>query len=104
MARELIPYLNSSFEPGLEGLADWSNQTMDNWLVPLFLYIFYGLALYLSSKTEYKMGGQLFLISLIFFILGMIAQTFTQFNQLTMFIFVIGIIVGLVVSYVENAK
>jgi hypothetical protein len=104
MTRELLPYLNSSFDPGIEGLADWANFSMDGWVVPIFLAVFYGLAIHISTKNEYKIGGQIAWISFAFFIIGMIAQTFTQFNQLIMFGFVIGLIVGIVMSYVENAR
>lgn len=105
MARTPLEYYNASVQgQGLEGLANWANITMDYMLVPLFLFIFYGLAMYLATKNEYKMGGQIMFISFLFFILSMIAQTFTQFNQMVIFIFAIGIVVGVVMSFIENAK
>jgi hypothetical protein len=103
MARELLEYFDPSTDGyGLEGLISWANSSMDNWLIPLFILVFYSLAIYLASKNEYKMGGQLILISLFFFILGMIAQIFTQFNQLIMFLLALGAIVGIVISFMEN--
>lgn len=105
MVRELLPYINQSVQgQGLEGLINWSNSTMDNLLIPMFLIVFYALAISLATRNEYKMGGQIVFISLVFFLLGMIAQTYTQFNQLIMFGFALGIMVGLVISYIENAR
>lgn len=105
MVRDLIPYINGTAQGyGLEGLLNWSNSTMDNLLIPIFLIVFYALAISLATKNEYQLGGQVFFISLVFFILGMIAQTFTPFNQLVMFGFAIGIMVGIVMSYIENAR
>jgi hypothetical protein len=43
------------------------------------------------------------LVSLVFFILGMIAQTFTEFDQLVIFIFALGFGVGAVMSFIENS-
>jgi len=105
MTRELIPYFNMSADGvGLEGLLNWTNGITDNWFVPIFLLVFYGLAIFLASKSEYKMGAWVGWISFLFALLGAIAQTFTQFNQMVIFIFVIGIAVGVVMSFIENAK
>lgn len=105
MTRPLLAFYDSATDgPGLEGFINWANTSMSYWLIPAFLFVFYSLAIYLATKNEYKMGGQIILISLVFFILGMIAQAFTQFNQLVMFLFVVGILVGVVISFVESAK
>lgn len=105
MTRELLPYINNTLDGvGAESLVSFANRTMDYYLIPLFIGVFYILALYLASRNEYKMGGQIILISLIFFILGMIAQVWTQFNQMIMFILGLGLLVGIIVSFVENAR
>jgi len=104
-SREPIAYFTPSVDgQGLEGFMSWSNSSMGYWLIPIFLGVFYGLAIYMATKNEYKLGGQIALYSLVFFFLGMIAQTFTQFNQMVMFFFAIGIVVGVVMSFIENAK
>jgi len=105
MARTQLPYLNTSIDgQGLEGLMNFANRTMDYYLIPIFLFVFYGLAIYISTRNEYKLGGQISFVSFVFFILAMIAQTFTEFNQLVIFVFAIGMVVGVVMSFVENAK
>lgn len=105
MARELIDYYDPAiYGDGLEGFLNWSNVSMEYWLIPAFLFVFWGLAIYMATKNEYKFGGQMMLYSFAFFILGMIAKAFTQFNELVMFIFAIGMLVGLVISFIENAK
>lgn len=105
MTRELLPFYDASVDGvGIEGFLNWANYSLDYWLIPAFLLTFYSLAIYLATKNEYKLGGQIIFISLVFFILGMIAQAYTQFNQLVMFLFVIGMLVGVVMSFIENAK
>lgn len=105
MTRSLLPYYNmSSYGKGLEGFMNFANSSVDNWMIPLFLLVFYSVSLFLSTKNEYKFGGQILFVSFVFFILAMLAQTFTTFNQLIIFIFAIGMIVGLVISFIENAK
>jgi uncharacterized membrane protein YfhO len=105
MTRPLLTYFNSSSDGNaMEGLLNWSNVASDNLLVPLFLFIFYAAMIYVSTKNEYKIGGQILLMSFLFFILAMVAQTFTEFNQIVIFIFAIGMIVGAVLSFVENSN
>ncbi len=105
MTRALIPYFNASAQgQGLEGFLNWGNITMEYFLVPAFLFVLNMLAIYLATKNEYKMGGQIILFGILFGFVGMIAQTFTSFNQLILFVFAIEIIVGAVLSYVENSK
>lgn len=105
MAREQLPYFDPTTQgEGLEGFINFANISMEFSVLPIFLIVFYSLAIYLATKNEYKIGGQVTWISLLFFILGMIAQTYTQFNQLVIFIFAMGFGIGLVLSYVENAK
>lgn len=105
MVRELLPYFDPATDGnGLEGFLNWANIGVEYWLIPTFLMVFYVLAIYLISRNEYKFGGQFTFVSLVFFILGMIAQVFTQFNQLIMFVFILGIMVGVVISFVENAR
>jgi uncharacterized protein YebE (UPF0316 family) len=105
MAREQLPYFDPATQGnGVEGFLNWANISMDYALITLFLGVFYTLAIYLATKNEYKMGGQITYISLLFFILAMIAQTFTEFNQIVIFIFAIGFGLGIVMSFIENAK
>ena len=105
MTRTLLPYFNASADgQGLEGFINWANYSMDYFLIPAFLAVLNVLAVYLATKNEYKVGGQLILFGILFFIVGMIAQTFTDFNQLIMFLFGLEVAVGVVISYVENSK
>jgi ABC-type multidrug transport system permease subunit len=105
MARSLLPYFNQTAHgKGMEGLVNWANISSNNLLIPLFLLVFYGISIYVSTKNEYKMGGQVMLVSFLFFILAMILQLVTAFNQIIIFIFAIGIVVGVVMTIVENAK
>jgi hypothetical protein len=104
MVREIIGYYNNSFGEGFEGFLNYTNNLSDNWLVPLFLMVFYGLSIYVLSKSEWKLGGVVFYSSFVFFLLAMIFQTFTTFNQMIIFIFAIGIGAGIVLSFIENAK
>jgi hypothetical protein len=106
MSRTPIPYLNTSeYGQGLEGLINWTNVGLTGgWMISAFLLVFYGLSLYVSSKSEWKLGGIIAMNSFVFFILGMIAQIFTTVNQMVIFIFFVGILVGIVMSFIENAK
>jgi len=105
MVRALLPYFNNSFGNGLEGVIKYANEGVSGGLmIPTFLLVFYALSIYLLSKSEYKLGGSIAFTSLVFFILAMIAQTITLFNQLVIFIFALGIIVGVVLSFIENAR
>ena len=50
------------------------------------------------------MGGGIIFISIVGFLLGMLAQTITLFMQIVMFIFFIGAIVGIVVAIIEGSR
>ncbi len=106
MARDLIRYFDASLDGnGLEGFLHYVNVVItDSWMMPLFLFVFYGLSIYMGTKTQYKMGAWIAYCSLAFGILGMIAQTFTSFNQMVIFVFALGIAIGIIISFVENAK
>jgi hypothetical protein len=106
MSREPIPYMNTSeYGVGLEGFINYANMELTNgWMISAFLLVFYGLSIYVFSKSEWKLGGIIAFNSFIFFILGMIAQIFTTVNQMIIFIFFVGILVGIVMSFIENAK
>ena len=102
MARELLPEFNAStYGDGMEGAANYANSVVDNLMIPAFLVILYALALYVWSKSDMKMGGGVFFISFLFFILSIIAQTFATFTQIVIFIFFVGMIVGIVLHFVE---
>lgn len=103
MARAKLPYFNASVDgQGLEGSVNYANKLVDYLMLPAFLLILYGLALYVWSKGDHKMGGGIFFISLIFFLGGIVAQTFTSFAQITIFIFFVGMIAGIVIHFVES--
>lgn len=103
MARELLPYFNASeYGQGLEGTANYANTLVNYFLLPTFLLVIYAAAIYVWSKSEYKLGGGIFYISLVMFIISIIAQTFTVFGQITIFIFFVGIIVGIVMYFIEG--
>jgi 4-amino-4-deoxy-L-arabinose transferase-like glycosyltransferase len=105
MARESLPYINQTLSgQGIEGLVDYANRLTDNFMISIFLLLFYGLSIYVFSKSEWKLGGLVAFTSFFFFILSMIAQIFTTINQIVIFIFFIGIIVGIVMTFIENAK
>jgi len=103
MARTLLPYFNDSvYGTGLEGVANYTNEISNNFLIPAFLMAMYGISLFVFSKSGYKMGGGIFFISFLFFILSIVAQTFTTFSQLFIFIFFVGMIAGVVVHFVAD--
>ena len=105
MTRDMLPYFNASSDgQGLEGVLNWANNSMNNLMIPIFLFVFYGLSIYILSKSEWKWGGSILFSSFLFFIIAMIAQTFTHFNQIIIFIFAIGMAVGIVVGRIENAR
>ena len=103
MARTLLPTFNdTTYGKGLEGVANYANEISSNFLIPAFLLAMYGISLYVFSKSEYKMSGGLFFISFVFFLLSIIAQTFTAFNQIFVFIFFVGMIIGIVLHFVVD--
>ena len=103
MTRAELPYYNASIHgSGAEGVANYANTLVNNLLMPFFLVSLYALALFVWSKSDYKMGGGVFFISLVFFLLAMIAQTFTLFSQFVIFAFAIGMIVGIVMHFAEG--
>lgn len=105
MARQILPYFNATTDgQGMEGLINYTNSLTDYWMISVFLLVFYSLTIYIMSKSEWKLGGSVAWVSLVFFILGWIVQTFTQINQMVIFIFFVGIIAGIVMSFIENAK
>ena len=105
MSRQLLPYFNSSNSgSGIEGAVNYVNSLTNYWMISIFLVVLYILSIYVMSRSEWKLGGSIAWISFIFFIIGWIVQTFTQINQLIIFIFFVGIIVGIVMSFIENAK
>ena len=105
MTRATLPYFNQTLDgKGIEGLVSYSNRLTNYWMLPTFMLILYGLAIYVWSKTEWKLGSGVIYISTLFFILSWIPQTFTIMQQMVIFIFFIGIIVGIVMTFIENAK
>lgn len=101
MARELIPYFNASvYGDGLEGATNYANSIVNNLMLPVFLFIVYGLALHVWTKSDYRMGDGVFFISLVFFLISIIAQTFTAFSQLMIFVFFVGMILGVIMYFV----
>lgn len=105
MAREILPYINSSLDGfGVEGLVSYANRLTDNWMISIFLLVFYCLSLYVFSKSEWRLGGIVAFTSFFWFLVGMIAQVFTTVNQLIIFIFFVGILVGIVMTFIEKAK
>ena len=105
MTRQILPYMNETLDGvGLEGLISYSNRLTDNWMISAFLLIFYALSIYVFSKSEWKLGGIVAYCSFFFFLLGMIAQIFTTVNQMIIFIFFVGILVGIIMTFIENAK
>ena len=47
MARELIRYFNASVDgQGIEGAANYANSIVNSWMMPMFLFVFYGLTIY----------------------------------------------------------
>ncbi len=103
MAREILPYFNASEHgQGIEGTANYANILVDNLLLPSFLLSLYALSIYVWGKSDKKMGSGVFFISLLFFLMGIIAQTFTEFAQVVIFIFFIGIIAGIVLYFTEG--
>jgi hypothetical protein len=105
MTRQLLPYFNASVHgQGMEGAVNYSNAVVGNLFIPAFLIAIYIVALYVWSKSDFKMGGGIFFISFVLFLMAIIAQTFATFNQIVIFIFVVGMIVGIVLFFIESAK
>ena len=105
MARAQLPWFNASeYGEGLEGVVNYANQGVNNLFIPAFLLAVYGLALFVWSKSDYKMGAGIAFISLVFFIVAIILQAVTAFAQVTIFIFFVGIIVGVIVSFVDRSR
>lgn len=103
MVRPKLPFFNSTeYGEGLEGTANYANTIVDYLMLPAFLLIMYGLAIYVWTKGDKELGGGLFFISLVFFLMGIVAQTFTQFAQIIIFIFFVGMIAGIVIHFVEG--
>lgn len=100
-----LPYYNSSaYGQGIEGATNYANILVDNWMVPAFLLIMYGIILYIyKEKSEYNFGGVIAVVSASFFIVTMIAMTFVTLSPFILFIFVIGFLFGVVLSKVETA-
>jgi predicted membrane channel-forming protein YqfA (hemolysin III family) len=71
-------------------------------MIPLFLIAMYGISIYVFSKSEYNLGGGLFFISFVFFIMSIILQIFTTFKQIFIFIFFVGMLVGIVLYFLER--
>ena len=57
-----------------------------------------GAILLLWPRVYFVLRG----MSLVFFLMGIVAQTFTQFAQITIFIFFVGMIAGIVIHFVED--
>jgi hypothetical protein len=105
MTRSLLPYFNATIDgKGAEGFLSYSNRLTDNWMMAIFLLILYGLSIYVWSKSEWKIGGGVAWISFSFFILSWLVQIFTPINQMIIFIFFVGMIAGIIMSFIENAK
>lgn len=103
MARELLPYFNASEHgDGIEGAANYANVLGNNLVLPVFMLVLYAAAIFVWTKSDQKLGGGLFFISFFFFLMSIIAQTFTAFAQLTIFIFFVGMITGIVLHFVEG--
>lgn len=102
MVRNVTIYEAATHGEGFEGFVNWANIATGHLLLPLFLIIMYALTLYAFSKSNYKMGGIIAYVSLAFFILSWIAQSFTSFNQLFVFIFALGIIFGIVKAGIDG--
>jgi hypothetical protein len=105
MTREMLPEFNESvFGKGLEGVVNYTNELTSNLLIPAFLISLYGLAIYVFSKSDYKLSTGIFFISFVFLLLSIVAQTFAKFSQMVIFIFFIGMIVGIVLYFIEGAR
>ena len=103
MAREALPYFKASeYGQGLEVTVNYANTLVNNFLLPAFLLVLYPLAIFVWSKSGKKMGGGVFFISLVFFLMGIIAQTFTAFAQIVIFIFFVGMIAGIVLHFTDG--
>lgn len=103
MTRQILPYFNASQHgQGLEGAANYSNSLVDYLLIPAFLLVVWAGAIYVWSRGEHKMGAGIAFISFLAFMMAIIAQTFTLFGQITIFIFFVGILAGIVIHFIES--
>jgi hypothetical protein len=102
MAREELSYFDEiTYGQGLEGVVNYVNSIGNNFVIPMFLMIMYGISIYVFSKSDYELGGGIFFISFVFFMMSIIAQIFTAFNQMFIFIFFIGMIVGIAMHFIK---
>jgi len=102
MARERLPEYNASLHgQGAEGAANYANILVDNLLFPFFLLVFWAGAIFVWSKSDKNMGSGVFFISLVCFLMALMAQTFTLFMQIVIFVFFVGIITGIVLYFTE---
>jgi hypothetical protein len=103
MARELLPFFNeTTYGSGLEGVANYTNEIGGNFVLPAFLVALYGISIYIISQSNMNIGGGVFFVSFLFFLLAMIAQTFVTFSQMLIFVFFVGMIVGIVLYFVTK--
>ena len=103
MARTTLPYFNAStYGEGLEGVSNYANTLVNYSFIPAFLLVLYAVSIFVWTKSDQKMGGGIFFISLVFFLMGIIAQTFTMFAQVVIFIFFVGMIGGIVIHFMDS--
>jgi len=103
MTREIIPYFNATtYGEGLEGTVNYVNSISNYLFIPTFLFMMYGAAIYVFSKSSYGMGGGVFFISFVFFLMAIIFQGVTMFSQLVIFVFFIGMLVGVIMYFIEK--
>ena len=95
------PIYNLTYGQGMEGLANYSNTYAEFLLVPIFLIIIWSIGVYVLNKTDIKVGRNIAFVSAVCFILSLIAKTFTTFNDFFVFLFPIGILIGIIISYLE---
>jgi hypothetical protein len=103
MTRDMLPYYNTTtYGNGLEGVVNYANLSVSNFLIPAFLVVMYGISIYVFSRSNYNLGGGIFFISFVFFLMSIIAQIFTLFSQLFVFIFFVGMLIGIILYFIQK--
>lgn len=87
-----IPYYNSSYGLGLEGIMSYSSSLTDGWFSIAFLSALFIIQTYVLSKSEWKMPGIIAFSSFVTLILSWIMKLFMVVNET--FIFTLALVLA----------
>lgn len=84
-----VPYYNSSYGNGLEGVMSYSDSLVDGWFSLLFLAAMWIIMTVGLSKSEWKLPGVMAFTSFITLLIAEIMKLFMQVSDKTIFILII---------------